>query len=78
MTPGSRNPITDVGDVIIQHFAPKVWVPSAIIRPNDLIGSPTKTITTRAGAIEAARALLLPGRRMYIRHHDDAEWEEVA
>jgi hypothetical protein len=77
MAPDSWHPITDVGDVIIQHFGPKLWVPSPVVRPNDLRGSPTKPTTTRLGAIEAARFVLLPGRRIYIHHHDDANWEAV-
>jgi len=77
MAPESRAPLTDIGDVIIQHFGPRLWVPSPVVRPNDLIGSPTKPTATRPGAIEAARSVVLPGRRIYIHHHDDANWEAV-
>jgi hypothetical protein len=77
MGPESWTPITDVGDVLNDHVAPKVWIPSPITQPNDLSGSPTRAFTTRLPAIEAARQLLLPGRRIYIHHHDDACWEAV-
>ena len=78
MAPDSRAPVTDIGDVIIQHFGPKVWIPSPVLRPNDLVGSPTKPTSTRHSAIEAARSMVRPGRHIYIHHHDDANWEAVA
>jgi hypothetical protein len=71
------HPITDIGDVVIQGLSPKMWVPCAITQPGDLNGRPTTSVTSRAAALRAARALLLPGRRIYIRHHDDAEWEDI-
>jgi hypothetical protein len=77
MAADSRAPFTVAGDVIIQHMAPRIWIPSPVAASNDLIGLRTKTIATRLGAIEAARALLLPGRRLYIHHHDDANWEAI-
>ena len=72
-----RHPLTDIGDVVIHHRAPKVWVPCAITTPGDLDGRPTAVLTSRTAALAAAHSLLLSGRRMYIRHHDDAMWEEV-
>ena len=77
MGPFDRQPITDVGDVVIHQFAPKVWVPCAITTSGDVNGRPTTTVMSRLAALAAAQSLLLPGRRVYIRHHDDAEWEEV-
>jgi hypothetical protein len=77
MAVDSRAPVTIAGDVIVQHMAPKIWIPSSVTASNDLIGSPTRTITTRLEAIAAARELLRPGRRLYIHHHDDANWEAV-
>jgi hypothetical protein len=71
-------PITDVGDVVIHHVAPKHWVPCAITASGDVAGRPTTAVMTRVAALAAAQSLLLPGRRVYIRHHDDAEWEEIA
>ena len=72
-----RDPITDVGDVIIQHVAPKVWIPCAITANGDLKGRPTTAVPSRTAALAAAAALLLHGRKIYIRHHDDVEWELV-
>jgi hypothetical protein len=72
-----RPPITDVGDVVIHHLAPRVWVPSAITRNGDINGRATTAVRSRLAALAAAQSLLLPGGRIYIRHHDDAEWEEV-
>jgi len=72
-----RPPITDVGDVVIHHLAPRVWVPCAITKNGDLGGRSTTAVSSRLAAVAAAQSLLLPGRRIYIRHHDDAEWEEV-
>ena len=74
---GKRRPITDVGDVVIQHRAPRVWEPCAITRHADVEGRPMRTYGSRDDAVAAARELLLPGRRIYIRHHDDAIWEVV-
>lgn len=71
------HPITEVGDVVIHHAAPRVWQPAAIERDGDLVGNRTPVQLTRAAALAAARSLLLPGHRIYIRHGDDAEWEEV-
>ena len=71
-------PITDVGDVIIHHVAPKVWLPCAVRAQGDLEGSPTDPYTSRAGAMAVAQELLVPGRRIYVCHHDDAEWEAVS
>jgi hypothetical protein len=72
-----RQPITDIGDVVIHHLAPKLWVPCAITANGDVNGRPTTAVAARRAALAAAQSLLLPGRRIYIRHHDDAEWEEV-
>jgi hypothetical protein len=71
------HPITDIGDVVIQHLSPEMWVPCAITQPGDLKGRPTTSVSSRAAAVRAAGALSLPGRRIYIRHHNEAEWEEV-
>jgi len=72
-----QKPLTDIGDVVIHHLAPRVWVPCAITANGDVNGRPTTAVTSRVAAIAAAQSLLLPGRRIYIRHHDDAEWEAV-
>jgi hypothetical protein len=71
------HPITDIGDVVVQHLSPTMWVPCAITQHGDLNGRPTTSVTSRAAALRAARALLLPGRRIYIRHSGDDEWEDV-
>lgn len=70
-------PITDIGDVVIHHTAPKTWQPAAIVRSGDIVGIRTAVHASRAAALNAARPLLLPGRRIYIRHYDDAEWEDA-
>lgn len=72
-----RRPITEIGDVIIHHVAPKVWMPSAVTKAGDLDGRAMTPHISRLGAMAAARELLLPGRRIYIRHQDDAEWEDA-
>ena len=77
MDPFDRQPLTDIGDVVIHHFAPKVWVPCAITANGDLNGRRTTPVMSRLAALAAAQSLWLPGRRVYIRHHDDAAWEEV-
>ena len=73
----AKAPITDVGDVIIHHVAPKVWLPCAVTKHGDLDGMATKPHLSRIAAVAEAKNLLLPHRRIYIRHQDDAEWEEV-
>ena len=70
-------PITEIGDVIIHHAAPKVWQPAAVVLSGDVVGTRTQVHFSRAGALAAAHRLLLPGRRIYVRHYDDAEWEEI-
>jgi hypothetical protein len=78
MTSQSWHPLTDVGDVIIHHVAPKVWLPCAVRSQGDLDGNPTEPYASRDRAMAVAQGLLLPGRRIYVRHHDDAEWEAVS
>lgn len=74
----SWRPSTDVGDVIIHHAAPKVWIPASVTASGDVVGKMDGgPRTTRDAALDAARSLLGPGRRIYIHHHDDAEWERV-
>jgi hypothetical protein len=71
-------PRTAIGDVILQHVAPRVWIPTTIVQPGDLQGTvavPPKT--TRGAALSVAQTLVSPGRSIYIHHHDDAEWEQV-
>ncbi len=70
-------PSIHVGDVIIHHFRPKSWAATAAMTPGDMDGTPTKVDTSRTAAVETARTLVAPRGRIYIRHHDDAEWEEV-
>ena len=78
MTTQTWYPITDVGDVIVHHVAPKVWLPCAVTTQGDLNGRPTTPCTSRARAMAVAQGLLVPGRKIYVRHHDDAEWEAVS
>jgi hypothetical protein len=77
MTTDPWCPITEIGDVVIHHDAPKVWQPAAIVRNGDVVGHRTQAHMSRAAAMTAARRLLLPGRRIYIRHSDDAIWEDA-
>jgi len=72
-----NGPCTDIGDVIVHHIAPKVWQVTAVTTPGDLRGRATTTYLSRAAAMAAAQGLRLPGRRIHIRHHDDAQWEHV-
>ena len=72
-----NGPRTDIGDVIVHHMAPKVWRVAAVTTPGDLRGRAMTTYLSRAAAMAAAHALRLAGRRIYIRHHDDAQWEHV-
>jgi hypothetical protein len=74
----SWQPKTQIGDVIVHHAAPKFWIPASVSDTGDLDGTKTKVSkTSRDAAVAAARELLRPGGRIYIRHHDDAIWEEV-
>ena len=71
-------PNTEIGDVIVHHAAPKVWVPASVTEHGDLAGAGTKVSkTSRDAAMAVARELLRPGGRIYIHHHDDAQWEQV-
>jgi hypothetical protein len=72
------HPSTDIGDVIIHHAAPKVWVAAIVTQPDDLVGT-TAGIpkTLRDHALTVARELVRAGGRIYIHHRDDATWEPV-
>jgi hypothetical protein len=71
-------PRTEVGDVLIHHAAPKVWIPATVVQSGDLVGkTAVAPKTTRDAALTVARELMQPGRRIYILHRDDAEWEQV-
>ena len=73
----SRQPMTDVGDVMIHHMAPRVWVPCPITKPGDIRGCAMRAYPTPTEAIVAARTFALPGCKVYIWHHDDRAWEFV-
>jgi hypothetical protein len=74
----SWRPSTEIGDVIIHHAAPKVWIAASVTNAGDLVGHLTSIPrTTRDSALVAARELLQPDRQIYIHHHDDAVWEQV-
>ena len=77
MSPYTGSPMVEIGDVVIHHMAPRVWYLTPITKPADIDGHATHPYRTRPDAIEAARALLQHGRRIYIHHRDDALWEEV-
>jgi hypothetical protein len=72
-------PPTAPGDVIIHHEAPRVYVVARVVHPGDLVGNhepiPNRS---REAAVTAGRKLLAAGRRIYIHHRDDAEWEQVS
>jgi hypothetical protein len=71
-------PRTEVGDVIIHHAAPRVWMPATVEQPGDLQGKvAVAPKTTRDAALTVAYSLLQPGRCVYIHHRDDAQWEHV-
>lgn len=71
-------PRTEVGDVLIHHAAPKVWLPATVVQSGDLVGqAAVAPKTTRDAALTVAHSLLQPGRCIYIYHRDDAEWEQV-
>ena len=71
-------PHTEVGDVLIHHAAPKVWLPATVVQSGDLVGkAAVAPKTTRDAALTVAHSLLQPGRCIYIHHRDDAEWEQV-
>jgi hypothetical protein len=71
-------PSTEIGDVIIHHAAPRVWLPATVFQSGDLAGKvAVAPKTTRDAALTVARELLQPGRCIYIHHRDDAEWEQV-
>ncbi len=72
------NPDLRVGDVVIHHFRPKVWVVTVVTSHGEDSGPATTTDSSRDDALTTARRLLKGGHRLYIRHHDDAQWEEVA
>ena len=74
----SRCPNTEIGDVIVHHAAPKVWVAASVTQSGDLVGATTQVAkTSRGAALAVARELLSPGGRIYVHHQDDAEWEHV-
>ena len=67
-------PSTEVGDVLIHHAAPKVWIPATVVQSGDLVGETADSPkTTRDAALTVAHRLLQPGRCIYIHHRDDAE-----
>ena len=72
-------PRTEVGDVIVHHAAPRVWITASVTKAGDLAGTVIgkNPRTTRDSAIDAARGLLQHGGQIYIHHQDDAEWEQV-
>jgi hypothetical protein len=71
-------PHTEIGDVIVHHAAPKVWLPARVTEPGDLVGTTTQVSRmSRDAALAVAQTLLRPGGRIYIYHRDDAEWEGV-
>jgi hypothetical protein len=71
-------PRTEIGDVIIHHAAPKVWVAASVTQAGDLVGQQIgMPRMSRDSALVSARDLLQPGRQIYIYHRDDAEWEQV-
>ena len=72
------SPSTEIGDVIVHHAAPRVWFAATVTQPGDLVGATTRVSkASRDAALAVARELLRPGRRIYIHHQDDAEWEQV-
>lgn len=78
MSSESWRPNTEIGDVIVHHAAPKLWLPASVTDNGDLAGTKTKVSkTSRDAAVAVARELLRPGGRIYIHHHDDAYWEQV-
>ena len=71
-------PRTAVGDVIVHHAAPRVWIPATVVEPGDLQGEVAiAPKMTRDAALAFAHTLLIPGGSIYIYHRDDAEWEQV-
>ena len=69
-------PSTNAGDVIVHHAEPDVWVVASVRHSGDPFGRmqmlPKKS---RDAALAAARLVLASGHRIYIHHHDAAEWE---
>lgn len=71
-------PHTAIGDVIVHHAAPRVWIPAIVTEPGDLHGNAAVAPKmTRDAALTVAQTLLQPGGCIYIHHRDDAEWEQV-
>jgi hypothetical protein len=71
-------PRTEIGDVIVHHAAPRVWIPATVVQAGDLHGSvATAPKMTRDAALTVAYSLLQPGRCLYIYHRDDAQWEQI-
>jgi hypothetical protein len=71
-------PRTEIGDVIVHHAAPRVWIPATVVQPGDLHGQvAVAPKTTRDAALTVAQGLVQSGRCIYIYHRDDAQWEQV-
>jgi hypothetical protein len=74
---------TRLGDVLIlrteQSFS--VYAVGPVIKDGqqDFHGQPNvKYMSDRAAAVAGAKALLRPGRRIYLRNIDTGEWAEIS
>ena len=76
MSTETWRPSTMAGDVVLHHAEPDVWIVASVRHSGDPVGRmrmlPKRS---RDDALAAARIVLAPGHRIYIHHHDAAEWE---